>query len=189
MTILEIITPENPILRRKAKKVEQVTPAMQTLIDDMIATMREAPGVGLAAPQVARSVRLFVAEYAEEPSEDGKSGSATPAEGDAPPPKPKLYVFINPEIVRASEEKAEGAEGCLSIPGYAGTVERHEAVTVKGLNRRGQPVKVKAKGWLARIFQHEIDHLDGVLFIDRASRVWKVEDEPDTARPEAEMLA
>ena len=89
--------------------------------------------------------------------------------------------------MRASEEVVEGAEGCLSIPGYAGMVERHESVTVKGLNRRGQPIKLKAKGWLARILQHEMDHLDGVLFIDRASRVWKVEHEPE--EPEAGVLA
>jgi peptide deformylase len=81
--------------------------------------------------------------------------------------------MLNPEITRASQETLIGTEGCLSIPGIQGDVERLEAVTVKGLNRHGQPMTVKAKGWLARIFQHEIDHLDGVLFVDRAEKVWQ----------------
>jgi len=167
MTIRKIVTLENRLLRQKARKVTQFTPDLQTLIDDLVETMRAAPGVGLAAPQVAQGLRLFVAEYSEPPEGE---------EGEGQPVPPKLYVLINPEIVRASEEKAEGTEGCLSIPGYAGTVERHESVTVKALNRRGQPVRIKAKGWLARVFQHETDHLDGVLFIDKASKVWKMEE-------------
>jgi peptide deformylase len=91
--------------------------------------------------------------------------------------KPKLYVMVNPEIVKTSQETVLGVEGCLSIPGLVGEVERFSAVQVKGLNRRGQPMKVKAEGWLARIFQHEIDHLNGVVFPDRATRVWKPEPE------------
>jgi peptide deformylase len=91
-----------------------------------------------------------------------------------------LYVVVNPEITRRSSEMISASEGCLSIPGYVGDVERHVAVTVRGLNRRGQPVRLKARGWTARIFQHEIDHLDGVLFIDRAERVWRLEPEAET---------
>ncbi len=98
-------------------------------------------------------------------------------------PEKKLYVIINPEIVARSEEMVEGAEGCLSLPGYAGNVLRHEAITIKALNRKGKPIKIKARDWLARIFQHEIDHLDGVLFIDRASKVWRTEDEDPEAEP------
>ena len=172
MTIRKIVTLENPILRQKARRVTQFTPDLQTLIDDLVETMRAAPGVGLAAPQVAQGLRLFVAEYSE---------PRDPDEGEAEASPPKLYVLINPEIVRISEEKVEGEEGCLSIPGYAGTVERHESVTVKALNRRGQPVKIKAQGWLARIFQHEIDHLDGVLFIDKAAKVWEMEEKEEAA--------
>lgn len=165
-----IITPDNPILRRKASAVKDPRdPALQRLIDDMIETMREAPGVGLAAPQVAVSQRLAVIEYAP--------GSEDLPE-DAEPPEPKLYVVINPEIVTKSADMVDGVEGCLSIPGYAGTVKRHQAITVKALNRQGRPIKIKAQGWLARIFQHEIDHLDGVLFIDRASEVWRAKDAP-----------
>jgi peptide deformylase len=175
MPIRPIIGPDNPALRRKARPLDQPnTPAVQQLIEDMIETMREAPGVGLAAPQVAVSQRLAVIEYAELPEN---------APEDAEPPEPKLYIIVNPEIVARSEAMVEGTEGCLSLPGYAGTVMRHEAVTVKALNRRGRPIKIKAKGWLARIFQHEIDHLDGILYIDRATKVWRVEPEETAAEP------
>jgi peptide deformylase len=85
-------------------------------------------------------------------------------------------VVVNPEITRASAEKVNGVEGCLSVPGYVGEVERFKSVTVKGKNRRGQSLTIKADGWLARIFQHEIDHLNGILFTDLASRVWKPEE-------------
>lgn len=168
MTLRTIITPENPLLRKKAHAVREVNdPAVQRLIDDMVETMRQAPGVGLAAPQVASSLRLAVIEYAP---------GAEDLPEDAAPPAPRLYVIVNPEITARSEEMVDGVEGCLSIPGYAGSVLRHRAVTVKALNRKGRPVKIKADGWLARIFQHEIDHLDGILFIDRASRAWKVKE-------------
>jgi peptide deformylase len=175
MTLRTIITPENPALRKKARPVgDPNTSEIQKLIDDMIETMREAPGVGLAAPQVAVGQRLAVIEYAEPLPED------TPP--DTPAPEPKLYVMVNPEIVTRSEELVDGIEGCLSLPGYAGNVLRHRAVTVKARNRRGRPVKFKAQGWLARIFQHEIDHLDGVLFIDKASKVWKVQEDSEEDR-------
>ncbi len=168
MPIREIIGPDNPVLRRKARAVDNAnTPAVQTLIADMVETMRQAEGVGLAAPQVAVGQRVAVIEFAEIPPD-------LPPEAE--PPAPKLYVIVNPEIVDRSDEMVDGTEGCLSIPGYAGNVLRHKAVTVKGLNRRGKPVKIKARDWLARIFQHEIDHLDGVLFIDRASKVWRLQD-------------
>jgi peptide deformylase len=158
MALREIITIPEPILRKKARKVTEFGPELQTLIDDMVETMREAPGVGLAAPQVASPLRVIVIEYGDEENED------------APP---KLYTMVNPEIVRVSEETVVGTEGCLSIPGFIGDVERLEQITVKGQNRHGQPMRVKADGWLARVFQHEIDHLNGVLFTDRALRIWK----------------
>jgi len=161
MSVLPIAQLPDPVLRRKAHKIAVVNKELQVLIDDMVETLRAAPGVGLAAPQVSQSIRLIVVEYGEE-DEDGN-----PVE-----PK-KLYVMINPEIVSASEEKEMGVEACLSIPNLAGEVERHAALVVKGLNRLGRPTRVKASGWLARIFQHEIDHLDGVLFTDRAVKVWK----------------
>ncbi len=169
MTLRTIVTLPDPVLRRKARPVTAFDKNLQTLIDDMIDTMREAPGVGLAAPQVGISERLIVIEYAEEPEGDGED------EEERPPVKPKLFVMLNPEIVKTSKETVTGIEGCLSIPGLVGEVERFEKVQVKGLNRHGQPMKVKAEGWLARIFQHEIDHVNGVVFPDRASRVWKPE--------------
>ena len=131
----------------------------------MVETMREAPGVGLAAPQIGLSDRIIVIEY---PLDDTKE--------DAPK---KLFTMLNPEIKEMSEETELGVEGCLSVPGLHGEVERSLAVTVKGLNRHGQPMKVKAKGWLARIFQHEYDHLDGVLFVDKAEKVWRIQPEQE----------
>lgn len=166
MALRTIVTLPEPVLYRKARTVKKFDKDLQTLIDDMIDTMRDAPGVGLAAPQVGISERLIVVEYADEPEEE--SEDEEPKEV-----KPKLYVMINPEIVKTSEEKVMGIEGCLSIPGLVGEVERFEEIQLKGLNRRGQPMKVKAKGWLARIFQHEVDHINGVVFTQRATKVWK----------------
>jgi peptide deformylase len=159
MTPREIVTLPDPVLRRKARTITHFDQELQTLIDEMIETLREAPGVGLAAPQVGVSDRLIVVEYPE----DDELENA---------PK-KLFVVVNPEIKATSAETEMGIEGCLSIPGLHGDVERALAVTVKGQTRRGQPFKIKAKGWLARIFQHEIDHLNGIVFTDRASKVWK----------------
>jgi peptide deformylase len=159
MAIREIVTVPDEVLRRKARKVTVFDANLQKLIDDMVETMRQAPGVGLAAPQVGISERLIVVEYAENDEEE-----------DAPK---KLFVVANPEIVKISTETEKGIEGCLSIPGLVGEVERPLQVVIRGQNRRGQPMRIKAKGWLARIFQHEIDHLEGILFTDRATRVWK----------------
>ena len=163
MAVREIVTLPQPILRRKARKVSDFGSDFQKLVDDMIETMREAPGVGLASPQVNVLLRLITVEFGDEQDEEVP---------------PKLYVMVNPEITRKSREMVTGIEACLSIPGIAGDVDRPLTVTVKGQNRRGQPVKIKAKGWLARIFQHEIDHLNGVLFVDLAEQVWKIEEEP-----------
>jgi peptide deformylase len=169
MTVREIITLPQAILRHKARKVTDFGPEFQTLVDDMVETMREAPGVGLAAPQVGESFRLIVVEFGDEEDEEAPT---------------KLYAVANPEITRRSEETLIGAEGCLSIPGVQGEVERAAAVTVKGLNRHGRPMTVKAKGWMARIFQHEIDHLDGVLFVDRAQKLWQAEEHQGQVIPE-----
>jgi peptide deformylase len=162
MSVREIVTLPHPTLRRKARKVTDFGPELQTLLDDMVETMRQAPGVGLAAPQVDSPLRVIVVEYPEKEDDE-----------DAPA---KLFTLVNPEITRFSSDIVVGTEGCLSIPGILGDVDRAASITVKGFNRRGQPVKIKANGWLARIFQHEVDHLDGVLFVDRAERVWKAEE-------------
>jgi len=168
MALLDVVTLPGEVLRQKARKVTNFGPELQNLVDDMVETMRDAPGVGLAAPQVGESLRLIVVEFGDEEDEEAPS---------------KLYTIVNPEISRYANEVEVGAEGCLSVPGFMGEVERHMGITVKGFNRHGQPTKLKAKGWLARIFQHEIDHLDGVLFIDRADKVWTVEDAPIQAVP------
>jgi len=160
MAIRKIVTNPNPVLRRKARKVNQFGKELQRLIDDMVETMRSAPGVGLAAPQVGISQRVIVVEFGDEQDENIP---------------PKLYVLVNPEITRFSSETTVGMEGCLSIPGILGDVERSDIITIKGYNRYAQPFKIKAEGWLARIFQHEVDHLNGVLFTDRAEKVWKEE--------------
>ncbi|MEW5939976.1 MAG: peptide deformylase [Chloroflexota bacterium] len=162
MTVRTILTLPEPVLRRKARNVTTFDKKLQTLIDDMIETMRDAPGVGLAAPQVGVSERVIVVEYYEDEE-------AAQAEDET---RKKVWVMLNPEIVKTSETKVIGVEGCLSIPTLVGEVERYEAVQVKGLSRRGQPMRVKAQGWLARIFQHEIDHLNGVVFTDLAAKVW-----------------
>jgi len=176
MALRTIITLPDQVLRRKARPVARFDKNLQSLIDDMIESMRAAPGVGLAAPQVDVSERVIVIEYAEE--EEGAEQDEQTEE--KPRPKPKLFALVNPEILRVSEETVLGVEGCLSIPGLVGEVERNAAVQVRGLNRHGRPLKVKAEGWLARIFQHEIDHLNGVLFTDRATRVWRPEPEDVT---------
>lgn len=168
MTVREIVTNPAPVLRQKARKVSSFGADLQKLIDDMVETMREAPGVGLAAPQVDVPLRVIVVEFGDEEDEEAPA---------------KLYSLVNPEVIKASAETDMGTEGCLSIPGFVGDVDRPVSVTIKGLNRRGKPMRIKAKGWLARIFQHEIDHLDGVLFIDRAEKVWKVEEEPAQVMP------
>jgi peptide deformylase len=169
MALREIITSKNPILRRKAKKAAKITPELRALADDMVETMRAAPGVGLAAPQVAESVRLFVAEL-EESEENPGSG--------------RTYIIFNPEFVWKSDEITDGVEGCLSIPGWAGEVTRHHKVVVKGLDRSGRRIRVEAEGWLARVFQHEMDHLDGVLFTDRISdpeKIWPIKEGEEEA--------
>jgi peptide deformylase len=171
MAIREIVTHPAPVLRKKARKITDFGPQLQSLIDDMVETMREAPGVGLAAPQVGVPLQLIVVEYSEKAEEE---------EQEEPP---KLYTIVNPEIIRFSDEMDLGTEGCLSIPGFVGDVDRPLEITLKGQNRRGKPLRLKADGWLARIFQHEVDHLNGVLFIDRAEKVWKVEDQTGQVSP------
>ena len=158
-----VIKLPDPMLRMKAHEVRDFGNEFQTFVDDMVVTMREEDGVGLAAPQVNQSLRVITIEYAVD---DSKEDS-----------KKKLYIMVNPEIVKRSEETEFGLEGCLSVPDIVGEVERNLQVEVRGLNRFGKKSKVRAKGWLARIFQHEIDHLNGILFVDRATKLFKTTDE------------
>lgn len=158
MAILEIIQPDNPVLRQKGRPVTNFDDeSFQKLIDDMIETMRAADGVGLAAPQVNQSLRVAVIETMPDLDEEGDEIEGTR----------DLYVIANPEIVWESREMVDGIEGCLSIPGYLGEVSRHQAIRVRAQDRHGNKIRLRLYDWDARIFQHEIDHLDGILYIDR----------------------
>lgn len=157
MSELEIVTLPGAVLRQKTKRVKTFGPELQQLIDDMIETMRAAPGVGLAAPQVGRSLRLAVVETPPEVDEEGNEIEDSQ----------ERFVLVNPEIMWKSGETVDGIEGCLSIPGYVGEVNRHESVRVRTRDRHGKKIRLDVEGWTARIFQHEIDHLNGVLYIDR----------------------
>lgn len=170
MTVLQIIQPDNPLLRRPAARVTDFGQPLQSLIDDMQDTMLEAQGVGLAGPQVAQSLRLIVARAPA--GENGESTSAAEAG--------KLYAVANPQIIKRSDEMVSGIEGCLSLPGLFGTVERHESIVIAGQDRDGQPMRLSASGQLARVFQHEIDHLNGILYIDIATEVWRPTEEDES---------
>lgn len=153
MAVREILTSEHPALRQKAKKIKKIDASLQKLIDDMIETMEDAPGQGLAAPQLGVGLRVIVI--------DAKPGDTDDEEQE----KPVKLQLVNPEIVSKSGEQF-GEEGCLSIPGYVGNVRRAMQVTVRGLNRKGKEVRITATHNLSRALQHEIDHLDGVLYTD-----------------------
>ncbi len=179
MTIRTILTAADSRLRRKAKKVKKFDRGMQVLFDDMLETMHHGAGVGLAAPQIGISQRIIVVELPPD-EEDPMAG--------------RPIVLVNPEIVWASDEREEGVEGCLSVPGWVGDVERAVEVKVRGLNRRGKKTRLNAHGYLARVLQHEIDHLDGVLFIDRVTDPHKLrravpEEEPAETVTEERMPA
>jgi peptide deformylase len=158
MSILKVARMGHPILRTKTKPLSHADIAsapVQQLIDDMMRTMLEYNGVGLAAPQVHEAARLFVAQVI--------------ADEDEPDPKapPKLLAIINPEIAPVGRHVEEDWEGCLSIPDLRGMVPRHRDIRVKGYDRRGERLEIEASGYMARVIQHETDHLDGILFLDR----------------------
>lgn len=157
MTVRKIIQPNNPTLRNKARPVTQFDDDLQTLIDDMFDTLHEAGGVGLAAPQVDVSLRVAVIETLPDLDEEGNEIEDSR----------DRYVIVNPEIVWQSREVVDGIEGCLSIPGYVGEVARATSIRVRAQDRYGNKIRLRLHDWDARIFQHEIDHLDGVLYIDR----------------------
>jgi peptide deformylase len=171
MALREIVKTDNPILRKKAVKVTSFDAKFQQLVDDMVETMLDAPGVGLAAPQVGVSQRLIVVRLPDDEESKEEYGDLAGV----------LYVIANPKIIKSSKKLVDGVEACLSIPGYYGEVARHEEVVITGQDRQGKEIRIKAKDWLARVFQHEIDHLDGQLYIDIAKDVWKAKDEEENA--------
>ncbi len=152
----------DPVLRQKAKRVPTIDSSIQRLIDDMVETMQQANGVGLAAPQVGVSLRVVVVQMpGEEP-----------------------MAIINPKIVKRAGER-EVTEGCLSLPGYAGEIKRSLSVTVKGQNRQGKAIRLKATGLMAEALEHELDHLNGILYVDHIEsqdKLHKIEPETGDGR-------
>jgi peptide deformylase len=160
MAVLPILKHPDPVLRRKAKRVSHVDESLNRLIDNMIETMYQASGAGLAAPQVGVSLKIAVIGL---PDED-------------------IIVLVNPELVKKSGERVV-IEGCLSVPGYRGEIKRAEKVTVKALDRNGKAFRIKAEELLAEVLEHEIDHLNGVLYLDHlesTDKLEKIEMEEDT---------
>jgi peptide deformylase len=153
MTIKPLIILPDPLLRQVSTSIERVDADLRKLVDDMLETMYEAPGIGLAAIQVGVPRRLLVIDISKE--DEGK----------------RPLVFINPEIITSSDERSVYEEGCLSIPDYYAEVERPASVTVKSIDRDGKEQVTEAEGLLATCLQHEIDHLNGILFIDHISRL------------------
>src|SRR5579859_6211079 len=154
MAVLNIITNEHPALRKQAHKIKQFDTSLKRLAQDMFETMRAANGIGLAANQINQLVRIIVVELTPDPEED------------APGSRAVRLALCNPEVVEG-QGRALGTEACLSLPGWIGEVPRYTRVVVKGQNLEGKATRVKADGLFARVLQHEIDHLNGVLFTDR----------------------
>ena len=152
MAIMPIVLVPEPVLRLKTKKVRKIDASIQKLIDDMVETMHDAPGVGLAATQVGVSLRICVIHI---PGDD-------------------VVTLVNPEIVRRSGSRVCEGEGCLSLPGYKGDVPRSEKVVVKGLNRDGRPVRYRASDLFAEALEHEVDHLNGTLYFDYLESIDKL---------------
>jgi len=153
MTIKPLIILPDPVLRQVSKPVERVDDSLRRLADDMLETMYDAPGIGLAAIQIGLPLRLLVIDLAKEDDE------------------PAPHVFVNPEILGSSDERSVYEEGCLSIPEYYAEVERPASVRVKYVDRDGTEQEMMAEGLMATCLQHEIDHLNGVLFIDHISKL------------------
>jgi peptide deformylase len=169
VAVRPILNFEQPVLREKAKKVARVDTSIQKLLDDLAETMLDAPGAGLAANQIGVALRVCVVKGDEN----------------------QIWGLVNPVIVKSAGSQV-GYEGCLSKPGWVGEVERFDAVVVKGLNRHGKQVRIKSTGFTARAFQHELDHLDGVLFTDRLTSLdtlRRVEDLIGEEHEEAEAVA
>jgi peptide deformylase len=165
MAIRQVVEDPHPVLREIAKPVDKIDQEILTLLDDMADTMYEYQGIGLAAPQVAVSKRIIVVDYGDE------FGG--------------LIEMINPEIVEKSGSVVD-VEGCLSIPGLRGHVERFDNITLHFVARDGKSYEMKPDGYFARVFQHEIDHLDGILYTDKAIDTFSIEDLEEVEADEAD---
>lgn len=163
MATREIIVVGDPRLRKRSRPVKVITPEIRELIDDLVETMHENNGIGLAAAQVGELIRIIVVELPEDEEVQGSG---------------QRYIVLNPEIVKMSRETEDGIEGCLSVPGYVGEVERSTMALIRGMDLHGRKVRLRTKDFLARVFQHEIDHCNGILYIDHLTetdRIWTVE--------------
>lgn len=175
MALRKIVTEEDQNLRMKCREVKEVNDRIRATLLDMLETMRDAYGVGIAAPQVGVMRRMFVAEpnpyYPELDDEEETENAEIPEE--------KVYFMINPVILEKSETLVEGQEGCLSVPGKAGTVLRSDYIKIKALDFTGEEQVYEFYDWDARVMQHEYDHLDGILYVDRAEEVHNIEDQEE----------
>ena len=162
MALREIIEVGDPRLRKRSRPIKTITPEIRTLIDDMVETMHENNGIGLAAVQVGELTRIVIVELPEDEEVPGSG---------------QRYIVLNPEIVKLSRDTEDGIEGCLSVPGYVGEVERSTTALVRGMDINGRKFRLRTKDFLARVFQHEIDHTNGILYIDHLTetdRIWEV---------------
>jgi peptide deformylase len=177
MATRSILTAENPLLRKKSKKVSRFGDVLRELVDDLYDTLHAANGLGLAAAQIGVLQRVFIVELPAEYDEKGKE--TAPLE---------RYTLINPEFIRMRGEE-EMEEGCLSVPGYRGKVKRATEVTIKGYDLRGKEVRFRAEDLLAHAFQHEYDHLEGILYLDRLEnpdKIWPIK-RPEEANSTANI--
>jgi peptide deformylase len=154
MAVMPVIKMDNPLLHRKAKKVGKIDSSIQKLIDDMVETMHEVGGVGLAAPQVGVPLQLVVIQETDEAD---------------------VITLINPEIVKTSEETEMMTEGCLSLPGYRGEIKRFTSVTVRARDHQGKLIRIKGEDLLSQVLQHEIDHINGIVYVDHLESMDKLE--------------
>ena len=162
MSIHPIVLSDDPRIRRKSRKVGRNPSSLHQLVEDMLETMEDAKGIGLAAIQIGVPQRVVVVRLPED--------EEIPGSGE-------LYIIVNPQLARVSREMEDGIEGCLSVPGFVGEVSRHTAVTVRGMDLQRRSLRIKAEGFLARVFQHEIDHCSGILYVDHITdpeKTWPV---------------
>lgn len=171
MSVLPIVKIPDPILRVRSKPVERVDDALRAFLDNMLETMYDAPGIGLAAVQVGEPLRIFTVDCATRAEDEEAAGDGEPQRGDTPVEERNPIFLINPEIVAVSDTPSVYEEGCLSIPEYYADVERPAGCTVKFLDRDGKEQVMEADGLLSTCIQHEMDHLDGKLFIDHISKL------------------
>ena len=176
MALLQIVTDDHPSLRKQAHKIKQFDGALKKLAQDMFETMRAANGIGLAGNQIDKLIRLIVVELTPDPEEDAPGSQAV------------RMALCNPEIIDG-KGRVMGTEACLSLPGWVGEVPRHEHVVVKAQTLEGKQTRVKADGMFARVLQHEVDHLNGVLFTDRVEDLSTLQKLPPPAADDAGEVA